>query len=253
MPRKTGRMPEKSSRPAASSAPELPITGDGRKKTTEPTVRARLKAVEGELLSLNALLIELQGNDLEREKVLGRLEVQMPTADRLSSERDADRVQLLALGSRIDRVSTDLLAKIGELERQPSIPAYESNRRTRRYAVVSHDRALEYIDKRFSSATERLDFIWAGLQRLTWDLFGEPDYVADDGRIIWRQHGQVDELFERLQAVEQYIRADHAIQNSFRYTNTERERAERAGWRRYREAALEKIGRITNEYVRRND
>lgn len=61
--------------------------------------------------------------------------------------------------------------------------------------------------------------------------------------------GDFDELFERLQAVEQYIRADHAIQASFRYSETREDRFERIAWWTFRDAALEKIGRIKNNYV----
>ena len=98
----------------------------------------------------------------------------------------------------------------------------DTNRRTRRYAVVSHDQLSDRITKAFSSlATLERDNLY--------------------------EH---DELFERLQAVEQYIRADHAIQASFRYSELDEEhRTERIGWRRFRDQALDRIGRIRRDDI----
>ena len=88
----------------------------------------------------------------------------------------------------------------------------DTNRRTRRYAVVSHDQLSDRITKAFSSlATLERDNLY--------------------------EH---DELFERLQAVEQYIRDSEL---------DEEHRTERIGWRRFRDQALDRIGRITRGYI----
>ena len=98
----------------------------------------------------------------------------------------------------------------------------DTNRRTRRYAVTSHDQLSRQVDSLDSRA-----------------------HLLERDNLY--EH---DELFERLQAVEQYIRADHAIQASFRYSELDEEhRTERVGWRRFRDQVLDRIGRITRGYI----
>lgn len=188
MRRKTAQNRAKSSQPDESSVPAPPITADGRKKRTEPSAREQIAALEYENAELVVTLGLLESRFYQAEERLHALEqrpVELPTG-----------------------LGADYLI--------------DTNRRTRRYAVVSHDQLSDRITKALSSlATLERDNLY--------------------------EH---DELFERLQAVEQYIRADHAIQASFRYSNLDEEhRTERVGWRRFRDQALDRIGRITRVYI----
>ena len=165
-----------------------PITADGRKKRAEPSAREQISTLEAENEQLPVALKLLESRVYQAEERLRALE---------------QRLVELPVGSSAQYL-------------------IDTNRRTRRYAVVSHDQLSRQVDSLDSRAhlleTENL-----------------------------REH---DELFERLQAVEQYIRADHAIQASFRYSELdEGHRTERIGWRRFRDQALDRIGRIRRDDI----